>query len=263
MKSLINLLRYPEINNLDLNNEKRLIFHRRILSQKSLLRKVFNKFHETFNSCDKIFFSGTGLRIELGSGIAPIRDRYSDVLATDVVMSSGLDQVLDAHDMNLKSNSVRALFGQNCFHHFSNPIKFFREAERVLEPGGGIVLIEPYYGLFAEFLYPKLFNSEGYDKNFFSWEAPINGPMKGANQALSYIVFKRDSSVFEKKFPNLKIIHQSTCNNYLTYLLSGGLNFKQMVPNSFAPIIEGLEWFISPLSRFLALHHVIVIRKTL
>jgi SAM-dependent methyltransferase len=224
---------------------------------------VFRKFHETFNFYDKNCFTGSGLRVELGSGVAPMRERYSNVLATDIVFESSLDRILDAQNMKLKNNSVRAFFGQNCFHHFPDPIKFFKEAERVLVPGGGIVLIEPYYGFLAEILYPKLFDSEGYDKNFSSWKTPIKGPMNGANQALSFIIFKRDRLIFEKKFPKLHIIHESTCKNYLTYLLSGGLNFRQLLPDFCAPIILAIEWLMTPLSSWLALHHVIVIRKSL
>jgi len=55
--------------------------------------------------------------------------------------------------------------------------------------------------------------------------------MEGANQALSYIVFKRDVHLFLKKYPQLELVEQKVFSNYLRYLLSGGLNFRQILPS--------------------------------
>jgi len=48
-------------------------------------------------------------------------------VATDVVPSPGLDAVIDAQAMDLGDGSVRALYGQNCFHHFPDPPRFLAE----------------------------------------------------------------------------------------------------------------------------------------
>ncbi|PLC52494.1 methyltransferase [Pollutimonas nitritireducens] len=261
MKSLFDWLRDPSVKILDVDGEGRLIAHSSVLRRKRLLREVFSEFHHLFHSLDEQFLSAKGLRIEIGAGVAPIRESYADVLATDIVSGPGLDRTLNAEDMDLESGSVRVVFGQNCFHHFPHPDRFFQQLEKVLPPGGGAILLEPYYGPFATFLFKRLFRTEGYDKKFQSWETPLIGPMNGANQALSYIVFIRDRQSFECKFPTLKIVHQQTCPNYLKYMLSGGLNFRQMCPNWASPIISILQWMLSPLNRWLALHHVVVLKK--
>jgi hypothetical protein len=85
--------------------------------------------------------------------------------------------------------------------------------------------------------------------------------MNGANQALSYIVFERDRDEFNRLFPNLEIVHQETCGNYLIYLFSGGLNFRQLWPKWAAPMLSLIQQGLSPLNRWLALHHVLVIRR--
>lgn len=92
-------------------------------------------------------------------------------------------------------------------------------------------------------------------------ETPVSGPMNGANQALSFIVFFRDQELYQKKYPNLKVVHQELAGNYLKYLLSGGLNFRQLLPDSCTGLVGLLERAISPLNKWIALHHVIVIRK--
>lgn len=261
MKNLADILRDPSVEAIDVDGGDRLAIHSRMLARKPILREVFAEFHHQFNRLDKKWLTGQGARIEIGAGVSPIRDSYPDVLATDIVPSPRLDRVLDAQDMDLASGSVRVLFGQNCFHHFPHPDKFFSELERVVSLGGGAILLEPYHGPFASFLFKRLFRSEGYDKAYSSWATPATGPMNGANQALSYIVFHRDRQIFESRYPGLKIVHQELCSNYLKYLVSGGLNFRQLCPDWIAPVVNGLQRVISPLDRWLALHHVVVLRK--
>lgn len=261
MRSIFDLLRDPSIDNIDVDGEDRLVIHGKMLARKPMLREVFTDFHHAFRRLDESFFFAQGLKIELGAGIAPIRDSYPDVLATDVVYGAHLDQVLDAERMDLPDNSVRTFYGQNCFHHFPHPDKFFCELDRVLLPGGGVILLEPYYGPFATFLFKRLFKTEGFDKNFLSWETPATGPMNGANQALSYMIFVRDKDEFERKYPNLKIVKQELCGNYIKYLLSGGLNFRQLLPDWMSPLIQFIQFLLAPLNRWLALHHIVLIRK--
>jgi SAM-dependent methyltransferase len=261
MSWFADLLRDPMVKNLEIDGSDRLVAHSNMISLKPILQEVFTGFHHSFDRLDKELLSGNGKRVELGAGVAPIRDSYPDVLASDILPSPKLDMVLNAQQMDLPDNSVRVLFGQNCFHHFPHPEKFFQELERVVQPGGGAILLEPYHGPFASFLFSNMFRTEGYDKDFISWETPSLGPMNGANQALSYIVFKRDIDIFRSRFPNLDIVRIETCSNYLMYLLSGGLNFRQLVPNWATPLLRVAQKILSPFDRWLALHHVIVIQK--
>lgn len=261
MKSLINLLREPSVGGVDIDGEGRLEVHGEMLARKKMLRQVFTEFHHTFRTLDDRYFSAEGKRIELGAGVAPVKDSYPDVMSTDVVYSKNLDQVLDAEDMDLPDGSVRSFYAQNCFHHFPHPRKFFSELSRVLAHNGGAILLEPYYGFAAEFLYKRLFSTEGFDKAYQSWETPVAGPMNGANQALSYIVFNRDRKLFEKSYPDLKIVHQELCSNQLKYLLSGGLNFRQILPDWMIPFVDLMQKVQSPLNRWTSLHHIVVLRK--
>jgi SAM-dependent methyltransferase len=261
MRRLLDFLRDPLLDGMDFDGEKRLELHRKMLEKKRMLREAFTEFHHLFRKLEQRFLAGKGIEVELGAGVSPMRDSYPEVLATDIVYTPHLDRVINAEAMDLADNSVKAIYGQNCFHHFPHPDQFFKELDRVLVPGGGAILLEPYYGPFASFMFKRLFRTEGFDKIYPSWETPAAGPMNGANQALSYIVFVRDRAQFELKHPSLKIVQQQPAGNYLKYLLSGGLNFRQLLPDSFTGSIGLLEKLISPLNRWIALHHVIVIRK--
>lgn len=261
MKRLFDYLRDPLLANMDVDGESRLELHRKMLEKKRMIRDVFTEFHHLFKKLDQQYLSGEGAEIELGAGVSPMRDSYPNVLATDIVPAAHLDMVLNAEAMDLADNSVRSIYGQNCFHHFPHPDQFLRELERVLVPGGGFILLDPYYGPFASFLYKRLFSTEGFDKAFPSWETPVAGPMNGANQALSYIVFVRDRAELERKHPSLQIVHEQRVGNYLKYIISGGLNFRQLLPDWMTGVVNVAEKLLWPFNRWFALHHVIVIRK--
>lgn len=261
MKFIVDMLRDPILNGVDVDCKERLYLHKKMLEKKHMLREVFNEFHDLFRKLEQIYLCRSGLEVEIGAGVSPMRSSYPNVLATDIVDAPTLDLIINAEAMNFEDSSIKVIYGQNCFHHFPHPDKFLHELERVLLPGGGAILLEPYYGPFAHFMYKRLFRTEGFDINQKTWETPIIGPMNGANQALSYIVFIRDRSLFLQMYPSLQIVHQETVGNYLKYLISGGLNFRQLLPDSFTGLINVLEKAISPLNRWIALHHVIVIRK--
>lgn len=261
MRQVRDFLLDPILDGMDVDGEDRLNLHRKILKKKRMLREVFTEFHHLFKKLNSQFLAGSGIEIELGSGVSPIRDSYPEVLATDIVEARHLDKVINAEKMDIPDESVRTVYGQNCFHHFSHPDQFLHELDRVLVPGGGAILLEPYYGPFASLLFKRLFRSEGFDKDYPSWDMPATGPMNGANQALSYIVFVRDQKEYERKHPSLRIVHQELAGNYLKYILSGGLNFRQLLPDCFTGFVGLLETLVSPLNRWLALHHVVVIRK--
>ena len=238
MRRLFDLLSDPLLDGMDVDGVSRLDLHRKMLTKKRMLRDVFTEFHHLFKKLDQQFFTGKGAEVELGAGISPIRDSFPYVLATDIVDAPHLDRVINAEAMDLADNSVRVIYGQNCFHHFPHPDKFLFELERVLIAGGGAILLEPYYGPFASFLFKRIFRTEGFDKNFPSWETPVSGPMNGANQALSYIVFVRDRAELERKHPSLEIVHEQRVGNYLKYIISGGLNFRQLLPDGRCRFVE-------------------------
>jgi len=258
---MIKFLREKEIIGIDMDSVKRLEIHRRVLQRKPMLLGVFTECHKWMHSFANKHLTVKGYQIELGAGAVPMRDIFSGILATDIEPAPYLDKVLDAENMDLPDSSVRVFYGQNCFHHFPHPERFFHELRRVLIPGGGAVLLEPYYGPISSLIHKRIFTTEGFDKAASSWESNCSGAMMGANQALSYIVFIRDRALFEKKYPDLQVVDQYLMHNYLKYLLSGGLNFKQLWPSRLSFVLDACQWALKPINNLLALHHIIVIKK--
>ena len=261
IKRLLDRMREPEVAGCSMDDLARFEAHRAVLRRKSLIRGVFDEFHQVFVRLDSQYLSGPGLLVELGAGVYPVRETVPGVLATDIVPADHLDCVLDAGNMDLADSSVHAFYLQNVFHHFPRPSAFFTELERTLAPGGGAILIEPASGLIASWLYPRLFATEGYDKHTGSWDTPVDGPMIGANQALSYLVFDRDYARFEREHPMLEVVHRDVLGSWLRYLLSGGLNFRPIFPAAGARFLKLVERGLMPLRRTLGLHRIIVMRK--
>jgi SAM-dependent methyltransferase len=254
----MSFLKEPLTLGMDPFSEERISIHKKILSKKRMIRDVFNEFHfEMLRLASKHFVISKG-EIELGAGVYPVKNTKPGVLATDILPASHLDRTLDAQNMDLKDESISVIYGQNCFHHFPEPELFFKEISRVLTPSGGVVLIEPHYGFFANFIYKRLFSVEGFDKKCQNWHfLPNDLP----NQALGYICFIRDRAKFDQLFPSLEIVEVKPALNWMRYLLSGGLNFRQLLPNFTIPILKLLETLMMPLASQLGLHCYYVIKK--
>ena len=261
MSALLDWLREPEIRDTDLDDATRIDRHLAVLARKRMIRDVFVECHHAMRMADRQHLDGEGLSVEIGAGVAPLRDTFPDVLSTDVVPARHLDAVVDAQRLPFRDQSLRALFAQNAFHHLPQPTLFFRELERALAPGGGAILLEPWHGPLASIVYPRLFASEGFDKRSPDWEVPPGGPMSGANQALSFVVFVRDRARFERDHPRLAIVACKPLTNHLRYLASGGLNFRQLVPDAAIGVLRAVERLASPLARWLALHHIVVLKR--
>jgi SAM-dependent methyltransferase len=257
-----NFLKDPRLEGVDVDSDDLLNIHHQILLEKRMMHDVFSEFYQTCIKLDNKYFSGNGLRVEIGAGVSFFKKQHPEIISTDIKAAENLDKVINALDMDFEDLSVRAIYGINCFHHFPDPDKFFQELNRVLVKGGGCVLIEPYYGFLGKRFFKKLFDTETFDMSQKDWKNPENQVMTGANQALSYVVFKRDYEKFAAMYPSLSIVYHSPIKNYPRYLLSGGLNFRSLLPGWTSPALKIFEFCISPLKRLFGLHHVIVIRKS-
>jgi SAM-dependent methyltransferase len=211
--------------------------------------------------CDRLF-DVEGVEVELGTGAGFFRSVRPGLMTSDVREGVGIDRKLDAMDMDLAPDSVRCIYAINVFHHLPDPERFFEELGRVLRVGGGCILIEPHGGIASSALHAHLHSDEHFDTAASWTNESIGGPLSGANQALAHIVFSRDRAEFERKFGvSLQIVHQQYELNGLRYLLSGGLNFRQLAPTVLVSLLQGLERVAGPLARYWSLHQMIALKR--
>ena len=158
--------------------------------------------------------------VELGAGVALGKEWLAGIISSDVVMNDYLDMEIDAQSIPFESESVSNLVLVNAFHHIPDVRRFLSEAERCLVPGGRIVLIDPYWGALATFVY-KFLHPEPFSRRQQDWFEERSDRWD-SNQALAWIVFVRDRVRFSQLFPKLKVLEIRPIGE-IGYLLSGGV----------------------------------------
>ena len=253
----------PRLRNLPVNDRRLLTIHSKILHEKKQLKKVFNDFYDVMLKCNKKFVTASGNEIELGSGVGFLKSRRPNLVTTDIRESKNIEKYIDAQKMKIQSNSLSCIYAINVFHHLEKPDMFLKEISRVLKPGGGCILIEPHEGIISAFFHKFVHKSEIFDTKQVAWSNElIKGPLSGANQALAFIIFKRDLKLFNRRHgKTLEIKHQEYVMNGMRYLLTGGLNFRQIIPSFMFFFVKILEFTLSPLAKFWTLHQITVILK--
>ena len=200
--------------------------------------------------------------LEIGSGGGFIKDIFPNVITSDIKPLSNIDIIINAERLPFDDNELGAIFAVHTIHHIPDIDSFLQEATRVLKSGGGMVCIEPYWGLVARFLYKNL-HPEPFDEKAAEWNlTEPSGPMSGSNQALSYIMLKRDRALFLKKHQPFEII-RSKRFGFIRYFCTGGIWLNQILPDFCFPFLKVIEVALKPFMPLLAIHHVFILRKRL
>jgi SAM-dependent methyltransferase len=200
-----------------------------------------------------------GKIVEIGSGGGFLKELNPNIITSDILPFPHCDLTFSGEEMPFNDNELSAILMIDVLHHIPDSISFFREAQRVLKPGGKIIMIEPANTNFSRFIFQK-FHHENFDPDSASWSFPTSGPLSGANGALPWIIFTRDYDKFKGQFFSFskeKIKHHTP----FAYLISGGLTFKSPLPGWLFRPFRWLEALLSPFNNYLAMFQTIVVVK--
>ena len=198
--------------------------------------------------------------IEIGAGDGLSKQFLPKALLTDIAFHKNLDSICTAHELPFKSASVDALVLKDSLHHLPNVELFLNEAHRVLRVGGRVVVFDPYWGLLAKFVY-RFLHQEEFDQNTISWNFQSDSPWD-SNQALSYLLLRRDRDRFEQLFPFFDIYEHEVLIGP-SFLLSGGVSRRTVVSGRFLRVLLRLEMRQSKWFDSLCFFHVFSLTKTL
>jgi SAM-dependent methyltransferase len=198
-----------------------------VIARKPALHALYEEFYSCFEAA-LAMSPERGIAVELGSGGGFLKRRLPDVVTSDVLPYEGVDRVVDAMEMQFEDESLRALLLLDVFHHIPDSIRFLREAERCLVPGGRIVIIDPHVSWVSRPILQFL-HHEPFQPDAPEWRFDSTGPLSGANGAQAWIVFQRDRSRFERVFPRLKLVEYRPHTPF-RYWLSGGLKPWTLLP---------------------------------
>lgn len=250
-------LKSGQLDNYEMGTAAYFNAQKNIIKANSLLKTNYDNWYRILLE-DANSVPNKGKLVELGSGASYLKQLEPSVVTTDVV-DGVADMKVDARHLPFDNASVKALFLTHVFHHIPNIDAFIAEAERVLVPGGVISMIDVARSPFAKFLFSNL-HPEPYNDKAKEWDFTQQDSMLDSNQALTWMVFKRDKDMFDKKFPNMKL-EKIEYLPWLSYLLSGGVTRKRILPKGFDSVVHWID--NSPLSmrRLFGLHWHIVVRK--
>lgn len=222
----------------DLDDVQRLPQLRRLIQGKAALKAWYEGVYARWAGA-LAAVPGEGLAVELGAGAGFAKDRIPGLWTTDTLPYEGLDQVADAQAMPWGGGEIRAIFALNVFHHLPDVSRFLGEVERVLRPGGILLLTDQHPGPVAA---PILRHAhhEPFDPRAAQWQAPVNGALAGANGALAWIVFRRDLELFRQRHPSLELLEYRTFAP-LQYWMAGGLKAWNAAPGPLAALVRGFD----------------------
>lgn len=254
------MLKPKEYTQIDFDDAESMEFAGKNIKDKKCLYDIYCETYDMMvNLAETYLNPSAGKELELGSGGGFMGERYPRIITSDVEPRENTDMVIDAQKLPFEKGELSTIYAMHVFHHIPDVRKFLQSASETLQTGGGIVLVEPYYGPFASVLYDRI-HPEPFNKRAKQWIIDSSGPMSGSNQALSYIVFKRDKREFEREFPNLKVVYEKPFG-CLRYMATGGLWLKPKLPGFMFPVLKGVEKVFAPCMYLIGIHHVIVIKK--
>jgi SAM-dependent methyltransferase len=231
--------------------------HRQIILQKKFLKKLYMEWYAYFKS--KIQDLPDGKIIEIGSGGGFIKDQIPHVITSDIIPFPWTDLTFSALKMPFEEDEVSAILMIDTFHHIPDSGLFLQEVNRILKPGGKMIMIEPAASSWGKFIY-KNFHHEPFEIDG-DWTIPSSGPLTGANGALPWIVFERDKELFQNKFPSLQI-NSINYHSPFRYLVSGGVSFKGIFPSFTFPAFRFFDKTMSSLSKEVSMFMTVEVEKT-
>lgn len=251
-------LQEPSLIGLEVGSPEFFARQKELIEERPLLKSCYDNWYARLLADARSAPLG-GQLLELGSGGSCLKDLEPSFITSDVIPDVA-DQVIDARKLPFPDSSLSAIALTHVLHHIPNLDLFFMEAERTLQPGGVITMIDVAHTPFARFFFDR-FHPEPYDDSQTKWAFDQSDSMMDSNQALSWMVFVRDRARFEEKFPKLRI-ETLEFTPWLSYLLSGGVTKRGLIPKPLATMILGLEKLVSPLDPLFALHWHIRVRRT-
>jgi SAM-dependent methyltransferase len=235
-------------------SRSRLEEHRRLWETKPTLRRVYEPWFEHL-----LEVAPRGARVvEVGAGPGTLgeyaRRTRPDLrwIATDLEPVPWNDLAADAGRLPLASGSTAAVLGLDVLHHLPDPAAFFREATRLLVPGGRLALVEPWISPLSWPIYRFLHEEEcrlGVDP----WH-PFPEGVKRSFDGDAAVPWRlvRDTPLPQWRqlgFEAPRVVRLNT----FAYLLSLGFTPRSLLPAPLAGALVALDRASARLGRLTAL----------
>ncbi|NQV83944.1 MAG: class I SAM-dependent methyltransferase [Rhodospirillales bacterium] len=232
--------------------------HRTIWETKPVLRAVYSNYYRKIVS-----WCREGKSLEVGGGSGNLKEFTVDVVSTDIAELPWLDAVANAQTLPFSDASFANIVMVDVFHHIEQPRLFLAEAERVLEPGGRLIMIEPAITVLSGFFF-RFFHPEPVDMTADPLAEITPDPDRqpfDSNQAIPTLLCSRYREHMGQEFPALKLV-KIEWFDFIAYPLSGGFRRWSLLPAMAVPGVLKLESLLLPLiGRWVAFRLLAVFEK--
>ena len=200
--------------------------------------------------------------LECGSGIGNLKSVLPAAITSDLFPNPWLDRQENIYALTCADASLGGVVLFDVFHHLEFPGTALRELQRVLQPGGRLVLFEPSAGLLGRIVL-GLFHHEplALDKPI-TWEAPPGFDPTAttyyAAQGNAWRIFSPGGQ--GQAIPGWRL---SETQHFpaLPWLLTGGFRGPSLAPGPLRPLAELAERILALAPRCFASRMLVVLEK--
>jgi len=199
---------------------------------KPLLQLIYDDFYHLI--AQKVNQEIDGKIVELGSGIGNLKKSIKNCITTDLFPNPWIDQTENAYRLSFENNTVSNLILFDVFHHLQFPEEAFNEFNRVLKPGGRIIIFDPAISALGLLIYGAFHHEPVSCFKEIKWQAPtnfdlINSPYYAAQGNASRIFNYKKKKYAKYLNEHWKIIQVKKMSAF-SYVASGGYKKKQLYP---------------------------------
>jgi SAM-dependent methyltransferase len=228
-------------------------------ARKPVLRAIYTDFYRRMAARAR-----PGRTLEIGGGAGNFKDFMPGVVASDILPAPWLDLVCDAQQLPFHDQSFNNIVMVDVLHHVEWPVRFLREAARVLAPGGRAILCEPAItpgsSLFYRKMHPEPVRMAA-DPLADGAIDPDRDPYD-ANQAIPTLLATRDRARLAAAVPGLTLA-EARWFALWAYPASGGFRRWTLLPAALARLLLPLDWAAARLlGRLLGFRLLLVFERT-